>query len=88
MSDTPKKPHYAAVLRSHADQSIELTPIAIAEAQNNNDAFELGARQAIKWLTENGIDRAVLQVIKDGASIGMAGVRRQEVPKAGHTAPT
>jgi hypothetical protein len=76
MSDAPKKPLFVAVLRSHADQSIELTPISIAEAQNNNDAFELGARQAIKWLTENGIDRAVLQVIRDGVSIGMAGVRR------------
>jgi hypothetical protein len=76
MSDTPKKADYAAVLRGHADQSIELTPILIADAQNNNDAFELGARQAIKWLTENRIDRAILHVIKDDASIGMVEVRR------------
>lgn len=69
VSEKPKKPHYAAALYS-ADRKIELTPIDVADARYEDEACALGTKRAREWLTENGIDRAFLQLVKDGRGIG------------------
>ena len=60
------RPHYAAALFRNADLTDELTPVDIGDATNPADAVEFAEHRAGRWLTDNGIDRATLQVVIGG----------------------
>jgi hypothetical protein len=69
MSDSKQAAHYAAALFSIYDASIQLAPLIVPVARNDRDAIDLATRQAASWLRGNGIDRAILDVVKDGVRI-------------------
>jgi hypothetical protein len=69
MSEAIKKPFYAAALLDPSDLGSNFTPLAIADAKDNNDAITIAMHQAMEWLVANGIANAVLDIVKDGAEI-------------------
>jgi hypothetical protein len=66
LAEKALRPHYAASLFRNANLTDELTPVGIGDATNDTDAVEFAEQRAGRWLTDNGIDRATLQVVKDG----------------------
>ena len=66
MSETISRPTYAGSLRSISDTVFELTPVTISGARNDIDAADNAIRWSARWLTQNGVRRAILHVAKDG----------------------
>lgn len=69
MSDGPKKPQYVATLRD-CDTLDEIGALGtLYDARTNDDAVQIAKGLAAKWLTDNGVDLAILHVVKDGGTI-------------------
>lgn len=68
MRNASLRPQRVAMLRD-CDTRDELAPLGTLEGKTGGDSADLAKRLAAKWLTENGVDRAILQVLEDGATI-------------------
>ncbi|WP_154071251.1 hypothetical protein [Bradyrhizobium lablabi] len=62
-------PNYKAVLLDWDDYR-DLGPINVADADDDNAAKALGINRSITWLTENGVSRVRLQIMKNGVGLG------------------
>ncbi len=66
MNQAPTKPHYSAVILSSS--GVDLGPIHLADANNDDEARAFAHDRAAKWMAANGVDRATVQIVKDGVS--------------------
>lgn len=41
-------------------------PMDISSAQNDKQARDLAKREGVKWLQENGLSQATIQIFRDG----------------------
>ena len=73
MTETPRKPHYAAAILSPSRE--DLGPIHIADASDDIDAGNLAMDRGAQWMVANGMERARLQIVKDGKGIRSIPVR-------------
>jgi hypothetical protein len=62
-------PKYVAVLLDWDDHR-DLGPIDVSDADDDNAAKALGINRAATWLTENGIRRVRLQILRNGVGLG------------------
>jgi sulfur transfer protein SufE len=44
-------------------------PIDLSGAQNDDEAIEIGRKQALEWLRANGIESVTLQIVENGRGI-------------------
>jgi hypothetical protein len=44
-------------------------PLDLSGAQNDDQAIEIGRKQAIEWLRANGIEGLTLQIVENGRGI-------------------
>ncbi len=66
MSKASVRPQYAAALFQSDELKVELTPISLADASNDDDAHEFAMDRAGKWMIANGVYRATLKIVRDG----------------------
>jgi hypothetical protein len=66
MAQTSSRPHYAAAIFESETLRVELAPIAISDARNDEEALEFAIDRAGKWAVENGVNYAWIKVVRDG----------------------
>lgn len=50
-------------------------PMGISSAQNDKQARDLAKREGVKWLEENGLNQAAIQISRDGHRLPIVEVR-------------
>jgi hypothetical protein len=68
MNETPK-PFYSAALldpAAAADRDHDFTSLPISHVRSDGEAVNLAIKLGAEWLRDNGIDRAILHIVRDG----------------------
>jgi hypothetical protein len=70
MAEMPERPLYTAAVFSPIGE--DLGSIYLADAKDDDQAGTLVMGRAAEWMARHGVDRATVQIVKDG--VGMRSI--------------